>query len=288
MLVVGPSGVGKTAIFKKIEKILGIPLTIFPVPGLSQAGYEGRNTDEILKQLYFDCNGDEELLRGKSIIILDEIDKLAYNHSSSGDVSTLGVQNELLKIVEGVKRTIEINQEGDYFDIDTSNIIFVGIGAFSELYKKEKPSIGFNNQDDKNNKPINSDRIINYGLKKELVGRFPIVIELNAMTKEILKDIIINSDESELKLTIKALKSLGVKINNLDLLIDLIAEDAIKKEIGARGLVSTINDIFSEIIYTVANNPGKYSEVIIGDNIINDNKDFKLVRKNVKTRTRKK
>ena len=102
ILVVGPSGVGKTAIFKKIQKILGIPLTIFPVPGLSQAGYEGRNTDEILKQLYFDCDGDEELLRGKSIVILDEIDKLAYNQASTGDVSTLGVQNELLKIATSI------------------------------------------------------------------------------------------------------------------------------------------------------------------------------------------
>ena len=287
MLVLGPSGVGKTAIFKKIQKILGIPMTIFPVPGLSQAGYEGRNTDEILKQLYFDCDGDEELLKGKSIVILDEIDKLAYNQTSSGDVSTLGVQNELLKIVEGVKRTVEINQEGDYFDIDTSNIIFIGIGAFSELYQKEKgTTIGFGNPQNniKQEKAINSDRLIKYGLKKELVGRFPIIVELNAMTKEILKDIILNSDESELKLTLKALKSLGVKIRNLDEVIDLIVEDAIKKEIGARGLVSTINDIFLEIFYTVANNPGKYSEIIIGSNILKDNKDFHLVRKNTKVR----
>lgn len=291
MLIVGPSGVGKTAIFKKIQKILGIPMTIFPVPGLSQAGYEGRNTDEILKQLYFDCDGDESLLSGKSIVILDEIDKLAYNQNSSGDVSTLGVQNELLKIVEGVKRTVEINQEGEYFDIDTSNIIFVGIGAFSELYQKEKTStIGFNSHQDEDSvkRNINSDRLIKYGLKKELVGRFPIIVELNAMTKEILKDIVINSDESELKLTIKALKSLGIKIRNLDEVIDLIVDDAISKEIGARGLVSTINDIFLEIFYTVANSPDKYSEILIGANILNDNKDFRLIRRATKVKKKTK
>ena len=288
MFVVGPSGVGKTAIFRKLQKILDIPLTIFSVPGLSQAGYEGRSTDEILKQIYFDCDEDEEKTK-QAIVILDEIDKIAYSNGKDGTVSTSGVQNELLKMVEGVKRNVELTEYGDYFDIDTSKIIFIGIGAFSELYEPKKGCIGFDNTIKEQQKTkIDAEKIMKYGLKKEFVGRFPIIVELNEMDKEILKDIIINSDESELKNTVDALKKLGVTIKNIEDVIDLIAEDALTKEIGARGLITTINNIFSEIFYVIANNPNKYKEVIIGENILKDNQDFKLIAKNIKRKTKKK
>jgi len=137
MLVIGPTGVGKTAIFRKLEKILDLPLTIFSVPGLSQAGYVGRSTDEILKQIYFNSEEDIDLAEN-SIVILDEIDKLAYSGSDSGSVSTAGVQNELLKMIEGGERLVEINQTGEVFAIDTSKIIFVCTGAFSELYENKQ------------------------------------------------------------------------------------------------------------------------------------------------------
>ena len=137
MLVIGPTGVGKTAIFEKLSKILDIPLTIFAVPGLSQAGYEGRSVDEILKQVYLD--NDKNINKAEnSIIILDEIDKLAYGKNNTGDISTSGVQNELLKIIEGCKRVVTISEyEGTSFTIDTHNMLFVGTGAFQELYDRQ-------------------------------------------------------------------------------------------------------------------------------------------------------
>ena len=279
MLIVGPSGVGKTAIFKKISDVLDYPISIFDISGTSQSGYVGRSVDEILTQVYYD-NGGNIARAEKSIVILDELDKLAYGTTNSGDISTSGVQNELLKIIEGCKRTIKVNQD-DEVPIDTSKMIFVGTGAFEELYEEEKKTIGFGDTVSKR-PPVNkTNTLYNYGLKKQLLGRLPNVVVLNNMTKDILKDIILNSNESEFMITLQALKLLGVKVTNPDELVDLIIEDAISKDVGARGLVATINNIFLNIFYEVANNKDKYKEVTINNNILKDNTDYLLIpRKN--------
>lgn len=290
MLIIGPTGVGKTAIFKKIKEILNIPLVIFPIPGLSQSGYVGRSVDEILKQIFIESNENLDLAEN-SIVILDEIDKIAKNTNGSGEVATIAVQNELLKIIEGCQRFVEsTNPHDPSFTIDTTNIIFVGTGAFQELFEKEPTSLGFVESTTKypKKKEINTDRLMTYGLKRELLGRLPIIVELNKLDKEALKDIILNSDESELLETLNVLKQLGIEVENIDEVIDLIIEDAIEKQIGARGLVTTINNIFSEIFYEVGNNQGKYNCVTIGPNIIKDNKDYKLERKQNKTRKKEK
>ena len=291
MLVIGPSGVGKTAILTKLGKILNIPVTIFSVPGLSQAGYVGRSTDEILIQLILECNKDISKAE-KGIIVLDEIDKIATNDASRNEVSTTGVQNELLKMIEGDKRMIQLDHfGGSTFMIDTRNIIFIGVGAFTELFeeKKESSPIGFNRSTDKTSKndpKLSYDKLISYGVKRELLGRLPVVVELNSLSEDILKDIILNSDESELTKIVETLSSYGITITNIDNIVSLIAQNAFKKGIGARGLTATINTMFNKIFYEVANNPGKYNELILGENIINDNSDFQLIQKPIKRRTK--
>ena len=286
MLIVGPSGVGKTAIFKKISEILDYPISIFDISGTSQAGYIGRSVDEILTQVYND-NGGNIAKAESSIVILDELDKLAYGKTNSGDISTSGVQNELLKIIEGTRRTIKINNDEE-IPIDTSNMIFVGTGAFEELYEEEKKTIGFGDIISKQPLVNKTNTLYNYGLKKQLLGRLPTVVVLNNMTKEILRDIILNSDESEFIVTLKAIDSLGVKVTNKNELIDLIIDDALAKDVGARGLVSTINNIFLNIFYDIANNPGVYKEVTINKNILKDNKDYTLIPKKNKKIIKKK
>ena len=285
MLLIGPTGVGKTAIFKKIKEILNIPVVIFSIPGLSQAGYVGRNVDEILKQVYYEADMNEDIAE-KSIIILDEIDKIAAKGREG--VSTIGVQNELLKIIEGCERYIEShNPQDPSFTLDTSNMIFIATGAFQELFEKEKPKIGYDSQSPSTEKKnIDTERLIEYGLKRELVGRLPILVELNSLEKKELVEILKESDESELNATINALKLLNIEIENIDELIDVIAEDAVKRKIGARGLVSTINNVFQKVFYEVGNNPGIYEKVIFGKNIINDPLDFELVNARTKKRIR--
>ena len=290
ILLIGPTGVGKTAIFKKLQKILNIPVIIFSVPGLSQAGYVGRSTDDILTQIYYECEEDKDKAEN-CIVILDEIDKIAYNDASKGDISTSGVQNEILKIVEGCKRFVDIDGGMDTFEIDTSKILFVGAGAFQELFEKEKQPLGFTNESTKENnktKQITTEKLVEYGLKRELIGRFPIKVTLNSLTKDIFKEIIVESDESEFLSHVKFLESCGVTIANKEEIIEIIAEDAISKTIGARGLVETISNMLLEIIYDVANNPNKYQEVIIGKNILKNPKDYQLIQKQVKKRVKAK
>jgi len=286
MLIIGPSGVGKTAIFEKIKKILNVPVVIFPVPGLSQAGYVGRSTDEILKQIYYEAEFNLDVAE-RAIVILDEIDKIA--ETGRDGVSTSGVQNELLKIIEGCERYVETGNPRDpYFTIDTSEMIFIGAGAFQELFEKVKPKIGYRKKEEtpKDKNKIDTDKLIKYGLKRELVGRLPIVIELNNLGAKELKEIIMESDESELLRTMDALDILNVEIENLDEVIDILVEDALTKKIGARGLVFTINNIFEEIFYQIGNNPGVYEKVIIGKNIINNPHDFELIERRTKKKVR--
>ena len=290
LLLIGPSGVGKTAIFQTLSKIINIPIVIISTAGFSQAGYVGRGTEEILESIYTSCNKDIKKMQN-AIVILDEIDKIAYKGSSSGLVSTQGVQNELLKIIEGDIREIKV----DSFTkatVDTTNITFVGLGAFSELYEEKlftrKQTIGFNNQSEEVKKKdkieANADRLVNYGLKRELVGRLPVIIELNNLSVDNLKDIIINSKESELLKIINIFRNIGIECTNIDFVIDLVAKDAINRKIGARGIVSTVTNIFMDIFYQVLSEPDKYSELIIGENILTNKKDYILVKKEVLTK----
>ena len=289
MLLVGATGVGKTAIFEKLSKILNVPVVIFSVPGLSQAGYVGRSTDEILKQIYFECNEDLDLAE-QAIVILDEIDKIAFNREiTSADVSTVGVQNELLKMIEGYTRVVEINEGMDSFTMDTSNIIFVASGAFQEMFEKPKPSIGFNSQPKKNvseKVKMTTEALVNYGLKRELIGRLPIIVEMNNMTKEILREIILESEDSELLAHVDFLKENGITVSNLDNIIDMIVNDAMSHNVGARGLVETISNLLLDVIYVIGNNPGRYNELIIGSNILEDPSDFELIEVSSKKRVR--
>lgn len=283
MLIIGPSGVGKTAIFEKIKEILDIPVVIFSVPGLSQAGYVGRSVDEILKQVYYDSNFNLDDAE-RSIVILDEIDKIAS--SNGGDISTSSVQNELLKIIEGCDRYVESQgMTESSFSINTSDIIFIGTGAFQELFEKEKPLIGYSNRIDKpEEKKIDTERLVNYGMKRELIGRLPIMVTLNNLGKDEFREIVMESDESELMHVVNSLRILNVEIENLDDLIDIIVTDAVNKQIGARGLILTINDMFQEIFYEVANHPDYYEKVIVGTNIISDPFDFELIERKSKKR----
>lgn len=279
MILVGPTGVGKTAIFRKLQEILDIPVVIVSMPGMSQSGYVGRGTDEILKQVYFETMQNRDVAE-KAIVVLDEYDKIAYNgNDKSGDVSTIGVQRELLKMVEGYTRVVELGNNEDAFEIDTSNMIFIASGAFQELFEEDKSeSLGFLKMETApKEKNININALVKYGLMKESVGRLPIIVELNSLTREIFREIILESDESELIAHVNFLESLNVTVSNLEEIIEILIDDVMKKEVGARGLIATISKLFLKIIYEVANNPGKYSEVKIGKNIINDPNDFTFI-----------
>lgn len=134
MLVMGPTGVGKTLVFETLSKILGLPILVTSTSGMSQVGYKGGDLTDILSQYIVKYGKDSNMDKG--IIILDEFDKLAYKGEESGSVSTMGIQNELLKIIEGNTYNVKIGQNTYIFD--TNNITFVCCGAFQELYEVKK------------------------------------------------------------------------------------------------------------------------------------------------------
>ena len=284
VLILGPSGVGKTAIFKKIKELLDIPFVIYGITGTSQSGYKGHDVEEMLTELYY--NSDEDIEKAENgIIFIDEFDKIAYNRNA-GEIGTIAIQNELLKLIEGCERIVSIDSHNS-FSIDTSNITFICCGAFSDLFTEyQEKIVGFNNYPTKanKNKKITTEDIINYGITRELAGRLPIIIQLNDLNKnkEILKDILLNSNESLFTMLVNALKKEDIEVENLDEVTNLIVDNAISKKIGARGLISPIRNMFLKIFYEINNNKGKYSKVILGKNIVNDNSDFILVPKKVK------
>lgn len=287
ILALGPTGVGKTETFRQLAKILGIPITIYSVPGLTQSGYVGKSVDSILVKAYYECNKDIHKLEN-SIIVLDEIDKISDNGTGE-NIATGAVQQELLTLIEGSKRTVEIDNSGHKtFTVDTTNIIFVGTGAFQQLFEKPKtPVVGFiSSPPQKNEKHDLNQELHRFGMMRELIGRMPIVVQFNNLTKDNLKDIIINSKKSEVKTIIKNLENLGITITNFDEILDLIIYDAIARETGARGIITTTTNIFSNIFYEIANNPKKYNSLTIGTNILKDPQDYTLT-KTAKKRTKK-
>lgn len=285
MLVMGPTGVGKTLVFETLSKILGLPILVTSTSGMSQVGYKGGDLTDILSQYIVKYGKDSNMDKG--IIILDEFDKLAYKGEESGSVSTMGIQNELLKIIEGNTYNVKIGQNTYIFD--TNNITFVCCGAFQELYEvkktPEKSRIGFGTIPSENVNEENqsmSDKLVSYGLKREIVGRLPIVLQFNALTKDNLKDIILNSKTSELQEYIRILKEFGIENINIDDLVDIIVNDTMERKIGARGLTSSIVNMFNNIMYEVFNNPGEYDTLYIGPNILNKPNDFTLSRSTYK------
>ncbi len=290
MMVIGPSGVGKTAIFRKIKDILDIPVSVYSVTGTSQAGYKGHDIEEMLTQLYYNSGCNLEKTQN-GIVIIDEFDKLSTNRDS-GEIGTTAIQNELLKLIEGCERNVQLDNFNS-INIDTSNIIFVGCGAFADLLdtkKKVSPPVGFGSRTEEktaNDIEVDSKMIVDKGgIIRELAGRMPVIIKLNELSKENLKDILLNSDESKLRAVIESLASYDMTIDNLDVIVDGLIEEAISAQIGARGLTTSVINVFLDVLEEIGNNPNQYEKVVLGENILKDSKDYTLIKRKVKKRVK--
>ena len=292
MLLVGPTGVGKTEITRLIAKKLNIPLVTANAASLTQSGYKGDSIEDVLKELITVCNNDIKKAE-HSIIVIDEIDKLVSSVNAGNDVATTGVQDELLKLIEDGTYTINMSKDlltQENVVLNTKDITFIGLGAFSELLKtkniKEKKTnkIGFNqekteiNQEKKSSK-VTTDDLVKYGLKSELVGRFTNIIELNPLTKDNLIQIMKNPHEDLIKNKIELLESLGVKVDIKDTVYEKLASIAIEKNTGARGLMSVIDNLFVKAISEISQNDGVYETLKIDEKTIENPKNFTLIKR---------
>ena len=293
MLLIGPTGVGKTEIIKNISSELDIPLVIASASGLTKSGYKGDSVEDILRRLYKKANGDIKKAEN-GIIVLDEFDKLASQGMDGDTISTSGVQEELLKFTEGCEYDLDISDDplaSEFVSINTLGITFIAMGAFADLERqgrtKTTNSIGFcsrieEKKDDKAfYREINSDDLIKYGIIAELVGRFPVIIPLNPVSEDLLIQIMNNPNTNLLSEKIKILNQAGIKlrINNPEIVKKKIASIAMEKNIGVRGLSSVVEKTFVKAMREVSQSSGEFEELIIDEDTVDDPKKYILKRR---------
>ena len=270
VLIVGHSGTGKTFLVKNIAKYLNIPCYIADATKLTESGYVGDDVENVLVGLIRAADGEVKLAE-RGIVVLDELDKLGRkgdNPSITRDVGGEGVQQGLLKIVEGGLIGVppqggrkHPDQELTY--IDTSNILFIALGAFDgldEIVKRrtENPTVGFTTQskqqkeeDDGVNpmsKVISSD-LKSFGIIPELIGRLPIVTYTNDLTEDDLVRIMTEPKNALIKQYQKLLSADGVKLKFSDSACRLVAKHALDLKIGARGLRSIMEKVLTNVMY---------------------------------------
>ena len=261
ILILGPTGCGKTFLMSTIAKFLKVPMVIVDATNFTQVGYVGEDVSNILKKLYMASNGDLEKCK-KGIVYVDEIDKVMAKTSSHGDrdAAGTGVQQNFLKLMEGGTQTIKLpTRDGGMqeIEIDTKDILFVFGGAFVGIdAKKEKTvSIGFGSsktEPEPIDKPITQDDIVKYGFIPEFVGRVPIVVKMNELSRDNLKDILIGTDKSILKQYQHMFMMDKIKASFDDSLINEIIDNSVEKHMGARGLRGTIEKDIMNLMFEVS------------------------------------
>ena len=296
ILLLGPTGCGKTLLASTLAKILNVPFAIADATTLTEAGYVGEDVENILLKLIQAADGDIERAE-KGIIYIDEIDKItrkSENPSITRDVSGEGVQQALLKIVEGTIASVppqggRKHPHQEMIQIDTSNILFICGGAFEGLEniirdRTGKKTIGFGTAI-QSNKEIDKYKIfeellpqdlLKFGLIPEFIGRLPIVATLKELDKEALKKIVVEPKNALVKQYKKLLEIDGVELEFKDDALEAIVNKAIELKTGARGLRSIIEGIMTDIMFEIPSND-KITKCIITKETVENGKEPEVV-----------
>ena len=277
LLLVGPTGTGKTLLAQTISKFLNVPIAIVDATVLTEAGYVGEDVESILSKLLQSADFDVEKTEN-GIVFIDEIDKIARksdNPSITRDVSGEGVQQALLKLLEGTSVNVppkggRKHPDQKFIEINTSNILFIAGGAFDGIDKIIKTrlnlqSIGFKSSDEKavndNDenllKFINPHDIRSYGLIPEIIGRLPVMCHLNPLSKDALKDIMTLPKNALVKQYKKLFEMDGIDFSITPGAIDFIVDRAFEFNIGARGLRTLCEAILNDAMFNLPSSEEK-------------------------------
>ena len=293
ILLIGPTGTGKTLLAKTLAKILGVPFAIGDATVLTQAGYVGEDVENLVRYLLQNADGNVELAK-RGIIYVDEIDKIASktdNVSITRDVGGEGVQQTLLKLIEGTICRIppkggRKHPDQEYIEVDTSNILFICGGAFVGLDKivaerKGKNVIGFGTPavdaesaprpggNEINPQDVRPEDLVKFGLIPEFTGRLPVITSLKDLTEDDLVRILTEPKNSLVKQYQKLLAMDGVELVFETKALKELAKIALKRKTGARGLRAEMERLMTDVMYEAPGN-AKMKKVVVTPKMIRD------------------